>query len=171
MAGAQMLLDEVFPLFARGCLGYGSSQIGTFLAASGAAVPVGALLSPYTIHRLGELRAFFIVNAASLVLGIAIPFVALGLPAETSTLVLYCCYFATRVPKHLSDTRAASLSLVCISRLLFWRVGKACSLYLVFFFLLTSASLRARAQFLKPNPLLLLFSHHRSRRPSASRSS
>ena len=90
MASAQILFDELFPLYARGCLGWRPASIGAFLSYSGLSVFVGALLSPRLIRRTSTMTMFFVCNGLSLPLGLA-------LPLFRTRGSLFAVYFATRL--------------------------------------------------------------------------
>jgi len=99
MAGAQILYDELFPLYARGCLGWRSPKIGTFLACGGSAVFFGAFVAPRCLRACGGRQrfAFSIANSLNLPLGLA-------LPALASWYSLFFLFFATRIVQTVAFT-------------------------------------------------------------------
>mmetsp|Transcript_5402 Transcript_5402/g.15987 ORF Transcript_5402/g.15987 Transcript_5402/m.15987 type:complete len:473 (-) Transcript_5402:40-1458(-) len=75
MAGAQIFFDELFPLYARGCVGWRPHRIGVFLSCGGTAVVIGGGVAPRVIRAFGgaNRKAFCFANALSLPLGLVVP--------------------------------------------------------------------------------------------------
>ena len=100
LAMGQILNDELLPLFARGCLGWESREIGLFLAVGGVSVPVGAALAPRYLRLRGRRRALAETTAINAPLGLALPALALALPAGARAArwaALSAVFCATRI--------------------------------------------------------------------------
>jgi len=91
MAGGQILFDELFPLYARGCAGWTAETIGTFLSATGTSVFVGAAVAPRFIRRTSLRFTFFAMNFLNVPLGMTIPVLPRTWP------MLFTAYFGARV--------------------------------------------------------------------------
>ena len=100
LASAQILNDELLPLFARGCLGWESREIGLFLAVGGVSVPLGAALAPRYLRLRGRRRALVETTALNAPLGLALPALVLVLPAGARAArwaALSAVFCATRI--------------------------------------------------------------------------
>ena len=75
LAGAQILFDELFPLYARGCLEWKPPRIGRFLALGGGSLLIGSFAAPHVL-RLSSgnaSRVFVFCNLLNVPLGIIVP--------------------------------------------------------------------------------------------------
>ena len=75
LAGAQILFDELFPLYARGCLEWKPPRIGRFLALGGGSLLIGSFAAPHVL-RLSSgnaSRVFVVCNLLNVPLGVVVP--------------------------------------------------------------------------------------------------
>lgn len=75
LAGAQILFDELFPLYARGCLGWNPPRIGRFLALGGGSLLVGSFAAPRVLRMSSgnASRVFVFCNLVNVPLGLVVP--------------------------------------------------------------------------------------------------
>ena len=97
LAGAQILFDELFPLYARGCLEWKPPRIGRFLALGGGSLLIGSFAAPHVL-RLSSgnaSRVFVFCNLLNVPLGIVVP-------ALSSFAGLFPVYVSLRVTQTIA---------------------------------------------------------------------
>ena len=97
LAGAQILFDELFPLYARGCLEWKPPRIGRFLALGGGSLLIGSFAAPHVL-RLSSgnaSRVFVVCNLLNVPLGVVVP-------ALSSFAGLFPVYVSLRVTQTIA---------------------------------------------------------------------